>query len=207
MIHFPLYNNVKELYIGLQKGKTFKEPTQYSNPQKIVYYGSSITQGGCVSRPDLAYPNQVSVKLDCDFVNLGFSGSAKGEPVMAEYVAGLNPDIFVMDYDHNAPTTEHLKETHSRMFEIIRKANPDLPVVMMTRPKFFLTDEEKERLEIIRKTYLDAQNNGDEKVYLITGEELMSVAGNEGTVDDCHPNDLGFFSMAKAVEKVLGKII
>ena len=66
----------------------------------------------------------------------------------------------------------------------------------------FLTDEEKERFEIIEKTYLNALKKGDKNVYLIDGKALMKEAENDGTVDGCHPNDLGFYSMAKAVGDV-----
>ena len=117
-INFPLYNNVFELFIGIKKGSCFEKADDYKQKGKIVYYGSSITQGGCVSRPGLAYPAIISNELSCDFVNLGFSGSAKGEEIMAEYIASLNPDIFVLDYDHNAPNVEYLKNTHEKFFKI-----------------------------------------------------------------------------------------
>lgn len=206
-IDFPLYSDVSALYIGLENTAVIKEHTPYKNENPVVFYGSSITQGGCASRPGLSYESILSRRFDTDFINLGFSGSARGEDEIAGYIKNLNMSVFVYDYDHNAPTTEHLRKTHSKMFEIIRKSNPDLPVIMMSRPKFILTYEEKERFEIVEKTYLDAKNNGDKNVYLIEGKALMAEAGNEGTVDDCHPNDLGFFSMAKAIEKVLEKIL
>ena len=49
---------------------------------------------------------------------------------------------FVYDYDHNAPTLEHLENTHEKMFNTIRKAKPDLPILMLTRPKHYLNDDE-----------------------------------------------------------------
>jgi len=77
----------------------------------------------------------------------------------------------------------------------------------MSRPKYYLNDEEKKRLEIIRTTYQNALAKGDCNVYLIDGKKLMELAKDEGTVDNCHPTDLGFFSMACAVEKVLSNIL
>ena len=50
-INFPLYSNVNELYIGLQQNAVLKEAAKYKDIKPIVYYGSSITQGGCASRP------------------------------------------------------------------------------------------------------------------------------------------------------------
>lgn len=205
-INFPLYSDVSELYIGVKKGSFLAEPKPYKYEKPIVFYGSSITQGGCASRPGMAYESIVSRRLDADYLNLGFSGSAKAEDEIAEYIKNLDMSVFVYDYDHNAPTTEHLKETHEKMFKTIRESNPDLPVVMMSRPKYSLTEEEKERFSIIEETFLNALSNGDKNVYLIDGKTLMSLAGDEGTVDSCHPNDLGFASMAKAVGDVLEKI-
>ena len=206
-INFPLYSGVCELYIGVDDKSTISSPKPYKFQKPIVYYGSSITQGGCASRPGNSYESIISRRLNADFVNLGFSGNAKGEKEIADYIKNLEMSAFVYDYDYNAPTTEHLKETHENMFEIIRKANPELPVVILSRPKFTLNDEENERLEIIRATYQNAMGSGDKNVYLIDGKTLMNLAGDDGTVDGCHPNDLGFMSMAKAVGDILEKIL
>lgn len=206
-INFPLYSGVDELYIGLSEKAVLKDHIPYKKEKPIVFYGSSITQGGCASRPGSSYESVLSRRFDADYINLGFSGSARGEDEIAEYIKNLPMSVFVYDYDHNAPSTEHLRKTHERFFNIVRSANPDLPIIMMSRPKFILTDEEKERFSIIKKTYLSAKEKGDKHVYLIDGKTLMGKAGNEGTVDDCHPNDLGFFSMAEAIKPVLEKII
>jgi len=126
---------------------------------------------------------------------------------MAEYIGNLDMSVFVYDYDHNAPTVEHLLKTHEKMFKIIREKNPDLPIIMMSRPKFSLTQKEELRLDAIKLTYNNAKQNGDKNVYLIDGKTLMSLAENEGTVDNSHPNDLGFASMANALTDVLKQIL
>lgn len=206
MIHFPLYNNVADLYIGLKKGCSFKE-WPYEHPQKIVYYGSSITQGGCASRPGMSYPAQVSAELGCDFVNLGFSGNAKGETVMAEYIAGLNPDIFVMDYDHNAPRPEFLAQTHEPFFKLFRSVHKTTPVVFMSAPDVRFKKPWFERREIVYRTYQNAVNAGDRNVYWIDGAELWGEDWRFCSVDGVHPNDLGLYRMAKKVLPVIQKMI
>ena len=115
-INFPLYSEVKDLYIGLHNGADIKAAKPYKTDKPIVYYGSSITQGGCASRPGMSYEAIVSREFDCDYINLGFSGNAKAEDEIADYIKNLDMSVFVYDYDHNAPTTEHLKKTHERMF-------------------------------------------------------------------------------------------
>ena len=204
-INFPLYSNVKEVYIGLQKNSVLKEATPYKNAKPIVFYGSSITQGGCASRSGMSYQAIVSRRFNCDFVNLGFSGNARAEDEIAEYIKNLDMSLFVYDYDYNAPTVEHLERTHEKMFKAIRNKNPELPIIIMSRPRFNLTDEEEQRLAIIETTYTNAISSGDENVYFINGKTLTSLCGNEGTVDGCHPTDFGFASMAKALGDVIEK--
>lgn len=206
-INFPLYSEVSELYVGLSEDASVFEAEEYRLKEPIVYYGSSITQGGCASRPGNSYESIISRRLNADYINLGFSGSARAEDEIAEYISELNMSVFVYDYDHNAPDAEHLNKTHEKMFKIIRKSNPDLPIILLSRPKFILTEDEKERLNIIKATYGNAIKNGDKNVYFIDGRKLMGLAENEGTVDNCHPNDLGFMSMARVLGDALEKIL
>ena len=206
-INFPDYAPVRQVLIGLQKTAKLLPPNPYKYEKPVVFYGSSITQGACASRPGNAYTATVCRHLDTDYINLGFSGSAKGEDEIANYIKDLDMSVFVYDYDHNAPEPEDLLRTHKRMFDIIRKQQPDLPIIMMSKPNYRLGPKGVKRLEIIRATYEAALAQGDKNVYFIPGPELMAIAKNEGTVENCHPNDLGMFSMAKAVEKVLKNIL
>ena len=205
-INFPLYSNVNELYIGLQEGSLLAEAEPYKNAKPVVYYGSSITQGGCASRPGMSYQAIVSRTFNYDFINLGFSGNAKAEDEMIEYIKNLDMSIFVYDYDYNSPSNEHLAKTHEKMFKAIREKNPLLPVIIMSRPKHFLTEEEKTRRDIIETTYLNAVSAGDENVYFIDGAALTELCKDSGTVDNCHPTDFGFASMAKALTGVIRSI-
>lgn len=206
MIGFPLYNDVNELYVGLDGAAHVTSPTPYAIDVPIVFYGSSITQGGCASRPGSSYEAIVSRALNADYINLGFSGSARAEDEIADYIAGLEMSAFVYDYDHNAPDMEHFERTHERMFLKIREKHPTLPIIMMPRPNVKLNDVAVRRREIILETYDRAIKRGDTNVYYIDGSELMALAGDEGTVDFTHPTDLGFFSMATALTAKLRSI-
>ena len=206
-IHFPLYSEVIELYIGLSESASVQAPTPYKYEKPVVYYGSSITQGGCASRPGMSYQNIISRRLRCDHINLGFSGNAKAEVEIAEYIKNLDMSVFVYDYDHNAPTLEHLRNTHERMFRIIREANPELPIICASKPKVRLTKADLERLEVIKETCENARANGDKNVYLVEGSKLMELAGTEGTVDGTHPTDYGFASMAKGFGDLLETLL
>lgn len=207
-LNFPLYSEVKELYIGLDGASFIQPPKKYTQEKPFVFYGSSITQGGCASRPGMAYPSLVCRRLNANHINLGFSGSARAEDEISEYISKLDMSIFVYDYDHNAPSFEHLAATHEKMFKKIREQNPDLPIVFMSvtsMPRF--RDNPEKRKEIIFATYQNAKATGDNNVYFIDGEEIRTAYDNEGAVEGVHPSDLGFYFIANAVQKVLENII
>ena len=206
-IDFPLYDNVTDLYIGLLDTATLSAAPDYTVAKPIVYYGSSITQGGCASRAGTSYQGFISRWLDADYTNLGFSGNAKAEKIMCDYIASLDMSAFVLDYDHNAPTNEHLAATHEPLFKCVRAAHPDIPIIVMNRPKRTLNDMELNRLNIIERTVENAEMAGDKNVYFVSGKELMALCGDEGTVDGTHPTDLGFYSMAKCLEPLLRSLL
>ncbi len=207
-INFPTYGQVYDLFIGVKEGCVLKAAPDFKYEKPIVYYGSSITQGGCASRPGTTYQAFIDRRFDSNHINLGFSGNGRGEQAMAEYIASLDPSIFVMDYDHNAPTLEHYIETHEPFYKTVRAACPDIPIIIMTRPKpkFRLSWQELERIKVARKTYNNAKRRG-ENVYFIPGYKLTKLCGDEGTVDLTHPTDLGFRSMADGLGEVLAKIL
>lgn len=206
-INLPLYSEVKEFHIGLCADANVQKAKPYKNEKPVVYYGSSITQGACASRPGMCYQNIISRRFDLDYINLGFSGSAKAEQEIIDYIAGLDMPLFVYDYDHNAPTPEYLDATHEKMFLQIREKHPNLPVIMMSRPSYFISKADADsRFEIIKKTYENAKNAGDKNVYLIDGRRIISACGGDATVDSVHPTDYGFAAMADAVCEILYKI-
>ncbi len=203
-LYFPLYNEVTGLSIGLQKGAALTGGKPYKKGGPILYYGSSITQGACASRPDNCYPAYISQWTNTDYVNLGFSGSAKGEQAIADYLASIPCRAFVCDYDHNAPDPDHLLKTHRALYETFRAAQPKTPVLFMTKPDFEYDAFAAKRRELIRATFDFARRNGDFLVGFLDGETLFEKEDRcHCTVDTCHPNDLGFYRMAKAVYKKL----
>ncbi|MBQ8510745.1 MAG: SGNH/GDSL hydrolase family protein [Clostridia bacterium] len=203
-INFPLYSGCVELYIGLDENATLSRHPDYKYEKPVVYYGSSITQGGCASRPGMAYESIIARRLDGNYVNLGFSGSAKAEDAMIEYLASLDYSVFVSDYDHNAPNAEHLQNTHEKLYKAIRAAHPDVPVVFVTKPDFWLTTPDcMQRRDIIYTTYNNARQRG-EKVLFVDGYSLFEgEMREECTVDGCHPNDLGMARMADVIGKAV----
>ena len=208
-INLPRNDHLLSMEIGIDDTAAMTEPPEYTIANPIVFYGSSITEGGCASRAGNAYTSIVCRWLDADYRNYGFSGSARGEQIFAQYLASLKDiSVFIYDYDHNADSIKQLSDTHEAFFQTIRKAHPNLPVLMMSRPD---TDKDKKdaqaRKEVIYTTYSNAKKQGDENIWFLDGETLFGTCGRaECTVDGTHPNALGFMRMAERVHDRLCEI-
>jgi len=210
-LNFPVHSVVESLEIGLKPGAVLEKGYPYRDVKPVAFYGSSIVHGTAATRPGTTYPSVISRELNVDYYNIGFSGQAKGEPVLAEWMATLPMSVFVCDYDYNAPTAEHLQATHYPMYEIIRKKNPDLPYVMITRPNYYTSPNQSDvrrRRDVIMSSYLKARQAGDENVYFVDGMSFFVEPHQyDFSVDGTHPNDAGFQRMADSIGTVLRHIL
>lgn len=208
VLNFPLYNPVTKLYIGLKEGSRIERPDSYINKKPVVFYGSSITQGGCASRPGNIYQNVLSRALNMDYLSLGFSGSARGEKEIAEYMAELDMCAFVSGYDDNAPDSEYLKKTHFALYETVRSKKPELPYIMVSHPCQGVINEAVLRRKIIMESYIKALDRGDKNVYFIDGDSLFAGYEYDNcSVEGSHPNDLGFYRIAQGMLPILRSIL
>ena len=89
MLNLPLYNGIDSLEIGVTRGAAF-EPIPPRSDKPVVFYGTSITQGGCASRPGMAFPAILGRRLNIPVINLGFSGNGKMEPEMCRLLTELD---------------------------------------------------------------------------------------------------------------------
>ena len=209
LINLPLYSGVSKLVIGFPIGAGVAPPAKRTVKNPVAFYGSSITQGGCVSRPGNMYAHILCRALDADCLNLGFSGSALGELSVAEYLGTREMSAFIMDYDYNSPTAESLLQTHAPFFEAFRTRRPDTPVIIVTHPYYEApTEKDEERKAIVKATYKSAVKKGDKRVYFVDSEGFFPPEMRDlYSVDNLHPNDLGQFMMAKAILPVLKKAL
>ncbi len=206
-IFFPRNEIMKNIIVEVEDDSIVEAPTPYKYSKPVIFYGSSITEGGCCSKISNAYSSIISRRLDMDFYNFGLSGSCKGELPIADFFNKIEKSIFVLDYEHNAPNVEYLKSTHEPFFKRLREASPDLPIIIVSKPVF----EEKEHDEgwhVLHTTYENAVARGDKNVYFIDGNKFFPPEnGVYCTNDLTHPNDLGMFYMANAIEPTVKMIL
>ena len=205
ILNFPCYGSVKNLVIGLHCDAVLEAGAPYKYEKPVVYYGSSITQGGCASRPGMTYQAHLSKEFGFDYINLGFSGNAKGEPEMIEYLASLDPMIFVCDYDHNAPTAEHLQATLPPLYRTFREKHPETPFIFVSAPAM---NTNKAKHDIVENTAREAIEGGDKNAYFVDGAYMFDgIFPKDCTGDNCHPNDIGFLRMYETMAPTFREIL
>ena len=212
-LYLPLYMPVKVLGIGLDADAHVQPAKPFAVSEPVVFYGTSITQGGCASRPGMSYQAILGRMLNLDFVNLGFSGNGKGEPELARTVASIHASCFVLDFAQNNPSVDSLAQVYAPFLAVIRSAHPETPVLVITpiyaaRESWSRDARLEDMRELIRQVAAQRIAAGDRHLEIIEGTDLLGPSRGDGLVDGTHPNDLGFQWMAEGlagrVAKVLG---
>ena len=214
LLYLPLYNGVSSVEIGLpeESGLEKSEPRAQDKQKPLIFYGTSITQGGCASRPGMVHTAILGRRLDRPVINLGFSGNGRLEPEVAELLAELDPAVFVIDCLPNVTGDVVAKNTEP-LVRTLRKSRPQTPILLVedrTYTNAFLIPSKQERHKTSRSAFKAAferlQNDGVKGLYYLEGEKLLGADG-EDTVDSSHPTDLGFLRQAEALEKALRPIL
>ena len=215
ILYLSLYDGLTSLEIGGDAGAEFAAP-QVDSPRRekpVVFYGTSILQGGCVTRPGMLFTSIVSRELDREVYNLGFSGNARLDLEIAEYMASVkDPGVFVLDHVPNC-TAEQIDQKGEQFFRIIRDAHPDVPVILVELPHYPSRDFDRSRYkESMRRNaaqkrlYDKLKKSGEKKLYYIESEELLK-GNTDATVDGVHYTDLGSVIHAEAILPVIRKAL
>ena len=212
ILYLPLYNGVSSVEIGIAKDKTLKRLPRPAGSKPIVFYGTSITQGGCASRPGMVYTAILGRRLNHPVVNLGFSGNGRMEKELAELMAEIDAAAYVIDCLPNIAAKEVAARTEP-LVHILRQAHPETPIMLVEDRSYadsFLVTSKRQRNESsreeLRAAFKRLQKSGVKGLYYLAGEHLLGDDG-EATVDSSHPTDLGFVRMADAFEPVLRKML
>lgn len=211
LLYLPLYNGVQSVEIGIPKSASIWTPAPRKT-KPVLFYGTSITQGGCASRTGMVHTAILGRRLNRSVINLGFSGNGRMEQEMAELFAELDPAVFVLDCLPNM-NGKMVSERVEPFVKILRKKRPDTPILLVEDRSYtdsFLFESKRRRnaenRKALRKAFKSLQSAGVKHLYYLSGEKLLGDDG-EGTVDSSHPTDLGFMRQAAAFEPVLRKIL
>lgn len=214
LLYLPLYNGVSSVEIGLPKGTTLKKADARPANRKapIVFYGTSITQGGCASRPGMVHTAIIGRKFDCPVINLGFSGNGTLDLDIAALLGELDAAVFVLDCLPNL-TAAQVAERTEPFVKALRKAKPITPILLVEDRTYAnapvlpaLAKRNTESRAAYKKAFDALIAGGDKNLFYLTGDKLIGDDG-EGTVDGSHPTDLGFMRQADVFAEALKPLL
>ena len=209
-LNFPLYCGVDELSIALEEGAQLLPPTALAVKRPVVIYGTSITQGGCASRPGMAFTNILSRKLQAEFLNFGFSGNGVNDPETAELLSTIeDPALFIIDSEANSISAQLVKERVPRFLDILRSRHPEIPILIVTKcpygPRY--AQEIPILKEEFREIFLERKAAGERNIFFFDGTNFWDPEDTENNVDGAHPTDRGFAFMAEKLEPVIRELL
>lgn len=210
MLYLPLYNGTETLEIGVKPGSTLAKAPKRADERPVVFYGTSITHGGCASRPGMAYPAIVGQQLDRETINLGFSGNGKMEPEMGTLIAELDASVFVLDCLPNM-SPEQVTERVAPLVKTLREAHPDTPIVLVENiiyqnSWFHGGGRHEPKNAALKEVYAGLLADGVTGLSYVPCDNLLGTDGL-ATVDGTHPTDLGFLRQADVLAPVIAEAL
>lgn len=211
MLYLPLYDGINWMRVGIDSTAVITAPTVNSPAlrKKIVFYGTSVLQGGCATRPGMVGTSIIQRDLNVECVNLGFSGEGKMDFCMARAMATI-PDVVAYVLDPIPNCTEMMCDTLTYDFvKILRTLRPDVPIFMVEGMEYSY-----EKYDSFFRNYLPRKNaaffRNYERLKKENPRNLFYIdrynqwgPDNEGTVDGIHLTDIGFYFYAKKLEPYL----
>jgi lysophospholipase L1-like esterase len=210
-INLPLYNGVTSMEVGVPKGAVFT-PTPPRKDKPVLFYGTSITQGGCASRPGMCFTSILRRRLNRPVLNFGFSGNGKTEIEVGRFLAELDPAVFVLD-TLAITGADILRERMEALVKLIREKRLSTPILMLdertieTAPLVpTIASAHRKKSEALKQAYDNLVAAGVKELHVRKGDDVLGNDG-EGTVDGSHPTDLGMMRYADAIEPDIRKLL
>ncbi len=216
-LYLPLYNKVTWMEIGVDSTARF-EFLARRDQKPIVVYGTSIAQGGCASRPGMAWTSILARDLNQPVVNLGFSGNCHMDEEVISLLGEIDAELFVIDCMPNLDNADRWADSELSLLIKnsildLRDLKPNTPILLVDHSGYAQSLASPSSLERIRRLrrvqrsvidQLSTEGNQKDLFYLNTERLGMSM---DGTVDGVHPNDLGMMQIATGYAKRLREII
>ena len=222
LLYLPLYTGATKVEIGCEQSATISKPKENvlrshkeMGYQPIVFYGTSILQGGCASRPGMAHTSIIGRALQTDVINLGFSGNAKCDKSILETMKRIDAKAYMLDFVPNmqidtwASGTTLFTDSAETFIAGLAAAKPEATIYIVEHQNspVIVVPAHKETIDKHNKALLAIYNrqkvNHSNLVYI----KSDGIIGNdgEGSVDGTHLTDLGFMRLAENLLKYLGE--
>lgn len=211
-LYLPQYKEIKSLEIGFSPGARILAPGAPVMPKPVVFYGTSITHGGCTAVPGGDFVSSIGRKLNLDVINLGFAGNGKGDPYMAEFITEIDAGLIVLDYVANT-TPDLLRRTLPRFVRILRDKHPNTPILLVSSLCFsqyaHLQDvrlELEAKRDIILEFYSAQRKRGERNIHFADGFGLLPYGVDGAYSDGVHPTNHGYAQIVERLAPVIEQV-
>ena len=196
--------------IGIDEGARIEAS---ANPfrHRIIIFGSSFTHGTSTGRPGMSYPMIMQRNTGLQFISLGVSGNSKLQQSFAQIIGDNACDAIVVDAFSN-PGPEMIRERFLPFVAAIRKAHPAVPLIFLQtiyreRANFDLKERarEEEKRRAARTVFEEAAKVYDH-IYFVDEPDLTGT-DHITSLDGTHPDDLGYWRWANAIQPRIVKIL
>ena len=212
MAYLPLYDGVEFVEFGVDSTASIGMPQSDAltrgASKPIVFYGTSITQGGCASRPGMVVTSIISRKMNKEVINLGFSGNARMDKSIVEALSRIDAEKIVIDCLPNC-TLQTMKDSAYFFLTRVSKEHPGAKIYMVEDYKYSYetvdlktADDMKQKSAYWSELYRKLRKEGYRNLRYVP-RALVDEGDTEGTVDGTHRTDLGFYRMAQQYLKIL----
>ena len=207
-LYLPLYDSIIDLDIGIDSDSILKFITNDNKP--IVFYGTSITQGGCASRPGMAHTNIISRSTIHPCINLGFSGNGHLETEIGDILSKIDAKCFIIDCLPNVSIRQIKSQVIPLVKSIRNKTDANqCPIVFVEQPLMhdaYIDEDVRKKNLLLSNEIKECKKLGFKDIHLIEQNGCLGL-DHEATVDGVHYNDIGFQRFADHILKNIQDII
>jgi hypothetical protein len=176
----------------------------------IVWYGTSIQQGGVASRAGTLYDSIIGRQLNREVLNFGFAGHGIMDIAVAKYLVRLSAAVIVVDCLPNMNAASVARKTVPLVRYLRANGHATTPIVLVENThgantgQWFNSQQTASTIAMdaaLRDAYNQLQAEGDPALHYVRGSQLFAGQEGEGllanpTVGGTHPSDIGEYDMA-----------
>lgn len=209
VLYLPMYADMAYCRIGIEEGSVI-EAAENPFRHRIVFYGSSFTQGVGTSRTGMSYPLQFERNTGLQALSMGMSGHCKMQPYALEVLKAVEADAFIFDTFSNS-SEQFIRERLLPFIAAMVAAHPGTPLIFQQTIVW-----EKARYNSELAARIDAQKAAAEElmarackqykdVYFIHPD--ICIPTGESVSDGTHPDSYGYTLWARSIEKPVLNIL
>lgn len=217
--HLPMYGAISSVSVLASGGQVIQPDWSFLDGGKpVVWYGTSITQGGVSPRPGHAYTNRIARMINREVLNYGFCGSGTMELSVAKYLSTLDASVFVIDCDWNmdaatiaaraVPYVQYLRAHGHPTTPVILAEGSDWPAIWISNAPLGAGVAAKRAA--MEAAFAQLKAAGDKNIHLVQGHMLYgndTASASTATFNNVHPTDLGHWKISQFYASYLPTII